>query len=349
VDGLGSTRLLTDDQGAVLNAYRYDAFGNTTDQTGTTDNKYQFAGEQFDAAMSDYYLRQRFYDTSSGRFGRMDTYEGRQSEPLTLHKYLYANGNPGNGTDPTGLMTIADLISADEVFAILASIKTFDVITNSYNPERLGGFNEGNRPPTILESIFAWRNTWTPEPLGGFGAGSSPSFPSHTGRSIGDIDDFAVFVFPYDTVPLIRNMKAVSRYLPANYAAHHIIAGKHQSFDEARIVLAGKGIDLQEEVNGAILYNKTGYYNSHQGRGLHSRNAANKIIERIEDLTSDEAREELRKGSVLLLRERNRAVQLTIQISAAMSQHLRHMGFLPPRTDNLSALVNQLHPKLHAA
>jgi RHS repeat-associated protein len=102
VDGLGSTRLLTDIQGQVLNSYSYEAFGQTVSQTGNADNKYQYAGEQFDAALGDYYLRQRFYDTSSGRFGRMDTYEGRQGEPLTLHKYSYANGSPINYTDPTG-------------------------------------------------------------------------------------------------------------------------------------------------------------------------------------------------------------------------------------------------------
>ena len=32
----------------------------------------------------------------------MDTYEGRNGEPLTLHKYLYTHGSPVNGTDPSG-------------------------------------------------------------------------------------------------------------------------------------------------------------------------------------------------------------------------------------------------------
>jgi RHS repeat-associated protein len=102
VDGLGSTRLLTDSQGQVLNAYGYEAFGQTVSQTGTASNQYQYAGEQLDSTLGDYYLRQRFYDTSSGRFGRMDTYEGKQSDPLTLHKYIYAHNNPTNLFDPTG-------------------------------------------------------------------------------------------------------------------------------------------------------------------------------------------------------------------------------------------------------
>jgi RHS repeat-associated protein len=120
VDGLGSTRLLTDGLGQVLNSYGYEAFGETTSQSGTASNKYQFAGEQFDSALGDYYLRQRFYDTSSGRFGRMDTYQGGQGNPLTLHKYSYTHNNPGNGNDPTGLFTIAEYSAAESIRKILA-------------------------------------------------------------------------------------------------------------------------------------------------------------------------------------------------------------------------------------
>lgn len=32
----------------------------------------------------------------------MDSFEGRNGEPLSLHKYQYANGNPANVVDPTG-------------------------------------------------------------------------------------------------------------------------------------------------------------------------------------------------------------------------------------------------------
>jgi RHS repeat-associated protein len=48
------------------------------------ENKYLFVGEQFDPALGDYYLRDRFYDTDSGRFTRRDRCEERQWEPFTL-------------------------------------------------------------------------------------------------------------------------------------------------------------------------------------------------------------------------------------------------------------------------
>jgi RHS repeat-associated protein len=120
VDGLGSTRFLTDGLGQVLNSYGYEAFGETTSQSGTASNKYQFAGEQFDSALGDYYLRQRFYDTSSGRFGRMDTYEGGLLEPFTLHKYLYTHSNPIGGTDSTGFFNLNGLLAALNIQKILA-------------------------------------------------------------------------------------------------------------------------------------------------------------------------------------------------------------------------------------
>jgi hypothetical protein len=44
----------------------------------------------------------RWMSPDAGRFQTMDSYEGTQEEPLTLHKYLYAHADPVNGTDPSG-------------------------------------------------------------------------------------------------------------------------------------------------------------------------------------------------------------------------------------------------------
>ena len=48
------------------------------------------------------FLRARYLNTDTGRFHTQDTYEGNKNEPLSLHKYLYANGNPVMMTDPSG-------------------------------------------------------------------------------------------------------------------------------------------------------------------------------------------------------------------------------------------------------
>ena len=131
VDGLGSTRLLTDGQGQVVNAYGYEAFGETVSQSGTATNSYQYAGEQLDGETGDYYLRQRFYDPSTGRFTRRDEYLGEIQNPNTLHKYMYTNANPITGTDPSGYFTasIGEQASLMQIISSLANM-TFQVVSN---------------------------------------------------------------------------------------------------------------------------------------------------------------------------------------------------------------------------
>ena len=121
-DGLGSIRALVNTSGQISDAYQYDAFGILVGQhvryNGTlvpvgapgapaaTENNYLYAGERWDPSLGLYYLRARYYHPDSGRFWNMDSYSGSLSEPLSLHKYLYANGNPVNGIDPSGHFTI---------------------------------------------------------------------------------------------------------------------------------------------------------------------------------------------------------------------------------------------------
>jgi RHS repeat-associated protein len=129
VDGLVSTRGLTDENGEVTDTYIYDAYGNVVGSAGTTENDYRFAGEQWDGTLGQYYLRQRYYDPQSGRFTRRDTYEGRHQEPITLHKYLYANSNPVSFVDPTGLYagTLQGQNVGLLIFSILAALSWITV------------------------------------------------------------------------------------------------------------------------------------------------------------------------------------------------------------------------------
>ena len=103
-------------------------------QAGTATNAYQFAGEQLDSTFGDYYLRQRFYDTSSGRFGRMDTYSGDILEPLSFNKYLYAHSNPVIGTDPSGYFRITE---ATETLLLLEQLSASSVAVSTTAPSVL--------------------------------------------------------------------------------------------------------------------------------------------------------------------------------------------------------------------
>src|SRR5580692_11060030 len=48
----------------------------------------------------------------TGRFLTMDTFEGNNEDPLSLHKYLYAENNPVNMMDPLGHDDIGDIVTA---------------------------------------------------------------------------------------------------------------------------------------------------------------------------------------------------------------------------------------------
>ncbi len=111
-DGGGSVRQLTNSAGVVTDEYEYDAYGNSFTKSGSTPNNYLYRGEQYDSDLSLYYLRARYYNPTTGRFLSRDPYDGQAKEPASLHKYLYANGDPINGIDPMGwedIITYADL------------------------------------------------------------------------------------------------------------------------------------------------------------------------------------------------------------------------------------------------
>jgi len=101
-DGRGTVRLLTNSAGAVTDSYEYDAYGNLFTKQGSTPNNYLYRGEQFDSDLGLYYLRARYYNPNTGRFMSRDPEDGDQTDPKTLHKYLYTGGDPVNGWDPTG-------------------------------------------------------------------------------------------------------------------------------------------------------------------------------------------------------------------------------------------------------
>jgi RHS repeat-associated protein len=132
VDGLDSTRLVTDNKGAIMVEYDYDAYGNLTRKVGDADNNYLFAGEQFDDAVNGYYLRARYYDPNTGRFASVDPFEGYNNQPITLHDYLYAGVNPVNVIDPSGEVALAEkgILTAGIAGAILATVRTVTLTSN---------------------------------------------------------------------------------------------------------------------------------------------------------------------------------------------------------------------------
>ena len=92
-----STAFITDEQGAIKNTYRYDAFGNTLDSMEQIENRIRYTGQQYDGITGQYYLRARYYNPAVGRFMQEDTYRGDG-----LNLYAYCANNPVTYYDPSG-------------------------------------------------------------------------------------------------------------------------------------------------------------------------------------------------------------------------------------------------------
>lgn len=70
-----------------------------------------YRGEQYDSDLGLYYLRARYYNPATGRFLSRDPEDGKAYDPQSLHKYLYAGGDPVNRADPRGRADASDYTS----------------------------------------------------------------------------------------------------------------------------------------------------------------------------------------------------------------------------------------------
>ncbi len=101
-DGLGTTRVLTNGSGEVVDQYTYSPFGRLVEHVGEDTNEFLFAGEELDPIHQLYYLRARWMDPRRGIFTSMDPFDGFPGEPLSLQRYMYAFADPVNMVDPLG-------------------------------------------------------------------------------------------------------------------------------------------------------------------------------------------------------------------------------------------------------
>ncbi|QUY46218.1 putative Ig domain-containing protein [Acaryochloris marina] len=172
-DGLGSTRAITDANGEVQDRFNYNAFGEllTTENNSDVDNL--FAGEQYDAELGLQYLRQRFYDPSTGRFISQDAFEGFLDDPITQNRFLYANANPVTYTDPSGYFSISELNAGKIISNILSKGSAALSATASTAVSRTIAGAATGIFGTALDKIAKGEDITIPDLLLGAGAGAS--------------------------------------------------------------------------------------------------------------------------------------------------------------------------------
>ena len=138
-DGLSSTRLLSDSTATPQTALNYSTFGEPLSTNPANPlMTYQFAGEYYDADTGLIYLRARWMNPTVGRFISMDEFEGAKKLPLSLNKYIYANGDPVNFVDPSGYFSLGGMMAGLDIQSSLGSLQAnfgFDLINAALTGE----------------------------------------------------------------------------------------------------------------------------------------------------------------------------------------------------------------------
>jgi len=113
-DHLGSPRINTNENGAVISRHDYHPFGEevlTNQRTAgvgyaSDDNRKQFTGYERDNEIELDFAQARYYNTAHGRFTTVDPLaaSASQSDPQTFNRYVYVRNSPLVMTDPTGMI-----------------------------------------------------------------------------------------------------------------------------------------------------------------------------------------------------------------------------------------------------
>jgi len=100
-DHIGSVRRQVDNDGQVIAAFTYDAFGRQlSGPAPTIDDPVRYTGRDFDLPGDLGFFRLRLYDPAIGRF--------LSDDPIEPWHYRYADNNPLNLVDPSGAVALVE-------------------------------------------------------------------------------------------------------------------------------------------------------------------------------------------------------------------------------------------------
>ncbi len=101
---------MTDANANVVAKTDYTAYGAAADNSSKTEAP-GYTGQYEDPLTGLTYMQARYYDADLGRFISTDPVAARAGDVFNFNRYAYANDNPLNFTDPTGMDTCAAFVN----------------------------------------------------------------------------------------------------------------------------------------------------------------------------------------------------------------------------------------------
>ena len=181
-DRQGSIVDLVNEQGAVVNHFVYDSFGNRTGTT-TADFRFGYTGRELDSETGLYYYRARYFDPALGRFISEDPI-GFSAGDTNLYRYV--GNNATNYTDPSGEFVQA---APAAIFgAIAGGLYTIanDLETGNFNLGTFGRVAEGAVVGAFVGAAFSVG-------IGAFAAGATTVFGTSVAGAVVETSFFAGF------------------------------------------------------------------------------------------------------------------------------------------------------------
>lgn len=147
-DTLGSPRINTDQNGAIIARHDYMPFGEEIATSQRTGNGYnddtvrkQFTGYERDGETDLDFAQARYFDAGFGRFSSPDDFKNDSDvrDPQSWNKYVYVRNNPTSLIDPSGQKADID-IQVDQkthtiTLTITASIGIWATPGKNFKPD----------------------------------------------------------------------------------------------------------------------------------------------------------------------------------------------------------------------
>jgi RHS repeat-associated protein len=106
-DGGKSVRAELNGSGALTASFRYKAYGALAQSNGASTPTYLgYAGQLLDPTGL-YYMRARWYDSTTARFASRDQAPVLANQPWSINAFSYARANPSTFSDPSGKRAIS--------------------------------------------------------------------------------------------------------------------------------------------------------------------------------------------------------------------------------------------------